>query len=651
MEQLTHHHLNTTSHRKRPYRKKKISLNDITLIIFDEVHRTVGNYSYVFIAQTYIQQQKNKLILGMTASPGNDLTKILEVCNHLQIQNIEIRTKYDPDVKPYVHDLKISWKEVKLPDKFSHTVQLLRKSLSDKLKTLKDLEIIDSASLSLINRTKLLDIQQTIQKAIRSELNPPKTLYTAASVQNAALKIYHGIELLQTQGVNAFLNYFQRMGSEALSKTGSKASKNIMKDPNILEALAYAKSIEIEHPKIPEITTIVTKTLRDKPDARIIIFTNYRDTAQYLKTHLQSHKNVRPIRFVGQAGKGDDKGLTQKQQMKIIQDFKQGTYNTLIATSVAEEGLDIPSTDLVVFYEPVPSEIRTIQRRGRTARKMPGKVIILITKGTPDEGYYWSAKRKERVMKNELELLRNNLKKEFEDVNTLYKKQFEKNNQKTLENYNSKNIKIIVDHRESRSSVARYLALKNTLIEPQMLDVGDYVLSSRLGVERKNVDDFLNSLIDGKLFIQMKNLKHAYARPILIVEGEGLLTKRNISHNAIFGCFVSIIVDYGIPIITTHSARETADFLQVMAKREQKDANRSVAIRGDKWSMSLTEHQQFIVESLPNVSSVLAQRLLNHFGSIRAIANASEKDLCSVHGIGKKIAEELIKVLNTEYKE
>lgn len=629
---------------------KRINLNDISLVIYDEVHRAVGNYSYVFISDMYRKQRDARLSLGMTASPGNDLSKILEVCKNLEISNIEIRTKYDRDVKPYVHDLKINWKEIPLPTEFSHTLQLLRKALSDRLKILKDIGVIDSSSLSLINRRKLLDVQKIIQGEMRSTPNPSKLLFKAASAQNAALKLYHAIELLQTQGVNAFRNYFQRMGEEALSKGGSKASRDIMKDNNVLEAIAYSKSLGIEHPKIPEIVKIVKEQLTLKKESKIIVFTHYRDTSQYVLKQLEQIDIARPVRFIGQAGKGDDKGLTQKQQTDIISKFKEDVFNVLIATSVAEEGLDIPSTDLVVFYEPVPSEIRTIQRRGRTARKMPGKVIILITKGTPDEGYYWSARRKEKLMRSELDVLRSSLNKKFEDAASFYERALPKDNQKKLDDYSSKkNIKIIVDNRESRSNVIRFLSGKDAEIETQQLDVGDYVLSSRIGVERKNVDDFLNSLIDGKLFTQMKSLRAAYSRPILIVEGEGLLTKRNISHNAIFGSFVSIIVDFGIPIITTQSAHETADFLHVMANREQKEGDKAVAIRGEKWSMSMPEQQQFIVEGLPNVSAVLAQRLLQSFGSIRAVANASEEELCNIQGIGKNIAAEIVKVLNTEY--
>ena len=364
-------------------------------------------------------------------------------------------------------------------------------------------------------------------------------------------------------------------------------------------------------------------------------------------------ESVRPVRFIGQAGRGEDKGLTQKEQAEIIKKFKEGKYNVLIATSVAEEGLDIPSTDLVVFYEPIPSEIRTIQRRGRTGRKMPGKVSILITKGTPDEGYYWVAKRKEKHMRSELETLRSSLNKEFEDAESIYKKKLaEKSSQRTLEDYRSKKqVKIVVDYREYRSNVVRFISQKEVFIEPQQLDVGDYVLSSRIGVERKKVDDFLESLITGKLFVQMKKLRDAYSRPILIVEGEDILTKRNISHNAIFGSFVSIIVDFGIPLITTKNAKETSDFLYVMANREQIKGEREVAIRGKKWSMSIAENQQFIIEGLPNISAVLAKRLLRHFGNVRSIMNATEEELCEVHGIGKNIASDIVKLLNSDYEE
>jgi len=631
---------------------KRMDLKEVSLVIFDECHHAVGEYAYVFVSEMYQKQREERLVLGITASPGNDISRILEVCKNLDITNIEIRTKNDPDVKPYVHDLKITWKEIPLPSDFAYTLQLLRKALSERLKTLKNLEFVESSSISLINRTKLIDAQKKIQAEIKSRIKPPKILFKAASVQSEAMKIHYALELLQTQGINSLKNYFSRMGKEAISKDSSKASRSIMADKDILEAIAYAKSLKIEHPKVNEIAKIVKQQFEIKPDSKIIIFTHYRDTSSYISKMLIDIKKAKPARFIGQAIKEGDKGLTQKEQVKIIEKFKEGIFNVLIATSVAEEGLDIPSTDLVVFYEPIPSEIRAIQRRGRTGRKMPGKVIILITKGTPDEGYYWASKRKEKRMRSELELIRSKLGKKFEDAESFYKKEVEGvANQRTLKDFNKKNdsLKIIVDHREYRSNVVRNLAIKGTSIESKQLDVGDYVLSSRIGVERKNVDDFLESLIEGKLFKQVSQLREAYSRPVLILEGENLFTKRNINHNAIFGSLASITVDFGIPILTTKDASETADLLNVIAKREQREDKKDVAVRGDKTQMSIQERQQFIIEGLPNVSAVIAKRLLSHFSSIKDIANATEKELLEVKGVGKQIAKDIIKLLNADY--
>lgn len=629
---------------------RRYDLSNISRIIFDEAHRASGNYSYVFIAEMFKKQQNERRCLGMTASPGNNLSEILEVCKNLEITNIEIRTKIDPDVRPYVHDLEIKWKEIPLPVEFNYTLQLLKKALSERLTLLKNIGVLDSASVSLINRKKLLEIQQTIQSELRSRPTPPQELFKAASAQNAAIKLVHAIELLQTQGVNALQRYIARLTNEANSKGGSKASRDILRDPNVLEAIAYIKSLKIEHPKIQEIVNIIKDQFTRKKDSKIIVFTHYRDTSQYVLKQLEELPLVKPVRFIGQAGKEGDKGLTQKEQIDIIKRFKNDEFNVLIATSVAEEGLDIPSTDLVVFYEPVPSEIRTIQRKGRTARQMAGKVIILIAKGTPDEAYYWSSRQKERRMHQELEILRNALQKKIQDPAAIYQTALHQENQKKLEEFPKKSsLKIIVDHRESRSPVMRFLTQKDIIVEPQQLDVGDYIISSRIGIERKTVDDFLSSLLEGKLFVQMKNLRATYSRPLLLIEGEGLLTKRNISHNAIFGSFAAIIVDFGIPIITTQSSQETADFLAIMAQREQKEGDRAVAIRGEKTARTISEQQQFLIEGLPNVSAVLAQRLLQHFGSVRAVANATEEELCKITGIGKNIAADILKILNAEY--
>ena len=182
---------------------KKINLENFSLVIFDEAHHAVGEYSYVFISETYKQQGKEILTLGITASPGNDLTKILEVCKNLNVKNIEIRTKYDPDVRPYVHDIHIKWIEIPLPKDFAYTIQLLKKALLNRLKILKEMNFIESASINLVNKTDLLDVQKRIQAEIKSSIKPEKVLFKAAKIQSEAMKIHYALELIQTQGVNA----------------------------------------------------------------------------------------------------------------------------------------------------------------------------------------------------------------------------------------------------------------------------------------------------------------------------------------------------------------------------------------------------------------------------------------------------------------
>ena len=120
---------------------------------------------------------------------------------------------------------------------------------------------------------------------------------------------------------------------------------------------------------------------------------------------LKDDPAIKAVRFVGQSSRADDEGLSQKKQAEILQKFRAGEFNVLIATSVGEEGIDIPATDMVLFYEPVPSEIRSIQRKGRTGRARAGRVVVLMAKGTRDEAYYWISDRKEKTMNRQMQSL------------------------------------------------------------------------------------------------------------------------------------------------------------------------------------------------------------------------------------------------------
>lgn len=178
----------------------------------------------------------------------------------------------------------------------------------------------------------------------------------------------------------------------------SKSSKDFLRDPRVNSLSESLSNMDEVHSKVGAVRRMVRERIKRDPESRIIVFANYRDTVDALEKALVGLEGVKAIQFIGQSSRSGSGGLTPKQQISRLAEFRSGGANVLVATSVGEEGLDIPSADLVVFYEPVSSEIRTIQRRGRTGRQRGGEVVVLIAEGTRDEGAKESAKRREEFM-------------------------------------------------------------------------------------------------------------------------------------------------------------------------------------------------------------------------------------------------------------
>jgi ERCC4-type nuclease len=204
--------------------------------------------------------------------------------------------------------------------------------------------------------------------------------------------------------------------------------------------------------------------------------------------------------------------------------------------------------------------------------------------------------------------------------------------------------KVVVDHREAAGGVARHLHELGASLEPKQLDVGDFILSDRVAVERKTNADFIDSLVDGRLFDQLKQLK-AYPRPFLVLEGESLYGHRNVSAEAILGAVAAVCIDLGIPVLQTKDPLDTARFLVAVAKREQQRENRKIAVRHGK-PQSDDDRQMYILCGLPGVSEVLAGRLLERFGSVGAVLSATTTDLAAVEGVGPAKASEIRRILD-----
>ncbi|MDP2766709.1 MAG: DEAD/DEAH box helicase, partial [Candidatus Methanoperedens sp.] len=635
---------------------KKINLEKVSLIIFDEAHRATGNYSYVYIAEKYALQ-KDTLVMGITASPGSNPEKIQEVCVNLHISSVKMRTDSDPDVRPYIFDKDIEWRYVPIPVEIKGLKLLMEKVLSDRLNKLCQLGLISPYQKRLSKR-EMLELQAKMQSQLRSF--PDQKIYQGVSLLAEVFKVSHAIEISETQGASALSKYFERLDNEARSKSGSKAAKRLMEDLSMRQAVHHLAGCDGNNPKLNAVKELVGKQVLDNPQSRVIVFTNYRDTAELVANALKEVPGIKPVRFVGQASKYKDTGLTQKQQVEIIQKFKDGEYNTLVATSVAEEGLDIPATDLVVFFEPVPSEIRSIQRKGRTGRRHAGRVVILMAKGSKDEAYHWTSSRKEktmlRIMKNldvELDIPKEKPVPMVAQPQTdEQKKLFDfKGQEKQKPNSGNSVVRVYVDQREIRSHVAHALEKLGMDVSLTTLEVGDYVVSDRVGIERKTAEDFLSTFLDGRdLFSQISDLVRAYERPLLIIEGEGLYTTRQIHPNSIRGVLAAITIDFGVPVIFSKDEEDTAALISIIAKREQIESKRDINLHGKKSAATLKEQQEYLVSAISEIGPAVARNLLRHFGSVEKVMTASREELMSVELVGPKTADRIKEVVSGEYK-
>jgi len=374
----------------------KLSLENYDLLVFDECHRAVKNYDYTDIAQFYVSQAKYPLILGMTASPGSDLERVLGVCRSLYIERVEYRTEEDPDVKPYVHPIEVIWKSVNLPNEYLQMRSQIRSMLNKRVNWLVSKGIINCKPEYVTKKT-LIEAGEKLRFILEESIEEERgRIFIDIVNQSLALTLFHMLELLETQGLHtlkAFLDKVEREKKE-------KQSYSILVNNPEYTRLKYAvDSSGIEHPKIELLKQNVKEQLLKKPSSRMIVFTQYRDTASHLVEELNAIPSVKANRFVGQTSKPNDEGLTQEEQAARIRMLEEGELNVLVATSIAEEGLDIPAVDHVIFYEPIPSEIRYIQRRGRTGRKAPGKVTILATNESLDMIYLYASRRRTERMK------------------------------------------------------------------------------------------------------------------------------------------------------------------------------------------------------------------------------------------------------------
>ncbi len=624
----------------------RLDLDEFALVIFDEVHRATGDYPYNFVAEQYLERAADPHILGLTASPGSDREQIEDVAERLGIDRFEVRTEEDADVAPYVQETETHWVEVELDKHFRRVKRALDAAERTFLKQLKSAGFIDSLD---VQKKDLLQLRGELGSRMNEEDDP--ALYQAMSDVAACMKVEHALELLETQGATPLYRFLEKMEKDP----GSKAAKRLLDDEDFANAMAVAEWMVNngkEHPKLTELAELVREKLTQGETA--IVFTQYRDTVDLIAETLNGIAHVEAETFKGQAD-----GVTQQDQLETLDRFRDDDFNVLVSTSVGEEGLDVPAVDYVFFYEPIPSEIRTIQRRGRTGRQEQGDVYVLMASDTRDEAYYWSAKHKEERMQETMQAL----KAEQDDTDAAPSgvpdvadarddtddEASGGEGQATLDGFaGDDELVVYADDREN--TVLKALTRRDGVAgRSTRLEVGDFVVSDRAVVERKTAEDFVSSIVDGRLFEQVRAMHDAYERPVLIIEGEDLYRHRDVHPNAIRGALASLTVDFDLPILWSGDEDETVDLLVALARREQEEQDRSVALRGERSPTTERELQAFIVSGLPNVSDTLAERLLEEFGTVEAVLTASETALQDVEGIGAEKAKRIREILTRRY--
>ena len=327
---------------------------DISLVIFDEAHRGVGDYAYCPIAG-----KMKCRILGMTATLPSEINKVKEITKNLKITKVVEKTDQSPDVTPYIQETKVEYIKLNLYSEMKEIQKLLQDALNKRYKTLKQEFRIKNQSLGV-----LLRLRQRVLRFARHMADP---LF-------AGIKLHYGLNIFEAHGVTPFLSYIERSRSK-------KPISSIFSDPGVLLAIEKAKLLQsrnIEHSKLDKLMEIIPK------HERVLIFTSYRDSVLMINNKLKE-AGIKVGMLIGKAGKN---GLKQDKQVQMVDKFRDGEYQVLIATRVGEEGLDIADVNWVIFYDNVPSSIRHVQRRGRTGRQQAGNLIVLIAKDTIDEVYF-----------------------------------------------------------------------------------------------------------------------------------------------------------------------------------------------------------------------------------------------------------------------
>lgn len=365
----------------------RYDLKTVDLVVFDEAHRAVGDYAYVSIGQQLRHDNPRARVLGLTASPGAKRERLLEVQSNLDVQAVEARDQESDDVAEFAQRIDVDVRMVETTATIRRVAKPFHEILREKEDQLRSWNLIRGKRAFGLTKKELIMLQQTLAKRRHF-----------AALNAAAMAHYARLcaDYVEVYGLGALQAYLNRMESKAKPR---RYEVTFLKDPRVRRARSLLeKGFEVGHPKESELVRALDEAARTRADFLAIVFVQYRDALASILDSLK-RAGITAQRFVGQASREGDEGLNQESQRDVLRRFSQREFRVLVSTSVGEEGIDVPQVDLVVFYDAVPSEIRSIQRRGRTGRTVAGRAVVLVAAGTSDEGAYYASRAREKKMR------------------------------------------------------------------------------------------------------------------------------------------------------------------------------------------------------------------------------------------------------------
>ncbi|GJQ13656.1 hypothetical protein GpartN1_g5447.t1 [Galdieria partita] len=397
--------------------------SEVVCVVFDEAHKATGRYVYCSVVEDLNRATGGSYrILALSATPGNTLSVIQHVIDNLQIAKVEFRTEDDPDTKPYTFHRRIESIVVPLGADLQRAKDLAMDLLSPFLNNLCNNQAFYERSSERVTIMKLLTARDNWKQNFTPQTKEDHAKRSFVLSQfSLAVSLCYGINLLYSHGLVPFESFLESFESESKQGTGrlKKQIANREKFKQLRSITSELISSGVTHPKAQKCVEVLKHHFNETSascsgrveegtvSSRAIVFAQYRESVVELRRILAQHEPlIHAMCFVGQAPSASThksqktSGMSQKEQIEVLREFRKGTFNVLVSTSIGEEGLDIADVDLIISYDVISSPIRMLQRMGRTGRARAGQIVILLAEGCEETRLCEMNKRASSIAKS-----------------------------------------------------------------------------------------------------------------------------------------------------------------------------------------------------------------------------------------------------------